>query len=256
MRAFVLLLCATGVTAVSAAQSPFDGTWKFNKEKSRLTGDMFSVERTADGMIRQKYGEAEVKFRTDGKEYPDPLGYTITARESGDRKWSLTTTLKGKVMGTTDFELSPDGGTLTTTATGTKPNGEPFQESGVFTRVGAGDGMFGTWKTESAEVDVPDIIIKAEADGTMLTSNADWQYTAKFKLDGKDYPVTSPTTPPGMTISARKTSDRSYETIQKKDGKPYASGKSELSADGKTLTQTVWLFGNKDAMVYVFEKGK
>ena len=47
-----LLLGAAGV--MTAADSPFTGTWKFNEQKSKLTGSSVTYEKTASGEIKYK----------------------------------------------------------------------------------------------------------------------------------------------------------------------------------------------------------
>jgi hypothetical protein len=58
------------------------------------------------------------------------------------------------------------------------------------------------------------------------------------KFDGKDYPAIGPTVPPGYTLAIRKIDARSFEMIQKVNGKALYTSTFATSPDGKTLTET------------------
>jgi hypothetical protein len=58
--------------------------------------------------------------------------------------------------------------------------------------------------------------------------------------DGKDAPVYVEGKPSGETMAIRMVDDRHTTTILKLNGKPIATQKSELSADGKVIkTETI-----------------
>ena len=62
-----------------------------------------------------------------------------------------------------------------------------------------------------------------------------------FSIDGKDYATTSTPVPPGaptVTQAIERVSDSVYKISIKVDGQLIATALNEISADGKTLTQT------------------
>jgi len=63
-----------------------------------------------------------------------------------------------------------------------------------------------------------------------------------FSVDGKDYATTStPAPPPGapsVTQAVERVSDTVYKVTIKVNGQPLATALTEISSDGKTLTQT------------------
>ena len=61
--------------------------------------------------------------------------------------------------------------------------------------------------------------------------------TCSAPFDGKDYPVTGRSAPPGLTVSLKKTGLRAFEMTQKKDRKPVYRATYTVSSDGKTLTE-------------------
>jgi len=54
------------------------------------------------------------------------------------------------------------------------------------------------------------------------------------KFDGKDYPIKG--SPMADAISLKRVNDRQVDVVEKKDGKIVMTGKSVISADGKTST--------------------
>ncbi len=67
---------------------------------------------------------------------------------------------------------------------------------------------------------------------------AELNAVCEAKFDGKDYPATGPSVPPGYTLAVRKTGVRSFEMTQKMNGKPLYTSTFTVSPDGKTLTET------------------
>jgi hypothetical protein len=61
-----------------------------------------------------------------------------------------------------------------------------------------------------------------------------------FEVDGKDYAVTATPTQPGaaLTQSIERVSDTVYKSSLKVNGQLLVTALTEISADGKTLTQT------------------
>lgn len=72
-----------------------------------------------------------------------------------------------------------------------------------------------------------------------------------FAVDGKDYETTSTPPPPGapsLTQAVERVSDTVYKTIVKLNGEPLATALTEISGDGKTLTQTTTGLGDYAAL--------
>ena len=114
----------------------------------------------------------------------------------------------------------------------------------------AADPQMGTWKLNEAKskmtpgttkfntVTFKNTLgnIKVTGDGADASGkpiHVEWS----GKFDGKDYRVTGD--PSADTRAYRKLNDRTVEVIVKKNGKVIVTGRSEVSADGKTRTSTV-----------------
>jgi hypothetical protein len=235
MRAYVGIAC---LVAILAAENPFAGTWKLNPAKSKLTGDTVTYERTESGQIRSTAGGLTYTFRLDGREYPAPLGYTAAWRQRDERTWETVNRLNGKLIGTDTITVSPDGRTRTVISKGAKPNGERFEDTAVYERVSGDAGLLGTWRSTEVKAGSPTLfrIAPYGEDGLTFTL-VDYKATCNAKLDGKDYPATGPAIPPGFTLAARLTGERTLELVQKAKGKVLGASTYTLSADGRELTE-------------------
>jgi len=126
----------------------------------------------------------------------------------------------------------------------------------VFAAAEAQEAFVGNWVLDTAATKsaVPDL--KPTAGTLQITAVGDGKYTSvseatvagmtgrseiTFAVDGKDYAVTTtPAQPPGTAITqslARQT-DTVFNSDLKLNGQLIATAVTEISSDGKTLTQT------------------
>jgi len=256
VNARLSLLALAFTVALTAAQNPFEGTWKLNQSKSKFTGEILKYEKKPSGAMLQSAGGIEFEFKIDGADYPFPLGGTVSYRQENDHTWISVYKLKGKELRTRQLTLSADGRTLTTTTTGTKPNGEAFKEVYTGQRIAGGPGLAGTWKSTEVKISSPGTFqITAPGPNALTLSSPEYQFLCKAQLDGKDYPATGPTVPEGFTMSLKRIGPRQIEYIYKHKGKPIYEGKMTVSADGRTLTEESWPVGMKqETITAVYEK--
>jgi|SRR5918994_1693912 hypothetical protein len=117
--------------AIAAANhSPFTGTWVANMAKSmrhpdnpfqRATMDLAVDGNTitiTDTVVDADGGEVRTTntIHADGVEYPAPHGYALTSRWRTPRAIEWEATKNGQPEGRGSYEVSPDGKTLTLTA--------------------------------------------------------------------------------------------------------------------------------------------
>jgi hypothetical protein len=123
-----------------------------------------------------------------------------------------------------------------------------------FGSVQAQDALVGTWVFQSASSQAPPQM--TPTGGTLtITDAGGGKYTSvnevivggitgrseiTYSVDGADYAVTMNPTQPGMamTQSVARESDTVYKSNVKVNGQLMATGVTELSDDGNTLTQT------------------
>jgi len=248
----VLLALAT---SLAAAESPFAGTWKFDPAKSKLTGDTMKFEKTPEGEIRWSGSGLTYTFKVDGKVYKGPFDEAVVWKQINDTTWQTTNTEKGVLLSTNTLKLSPDSSTLTVVSKGTKPSGEAFEDTTVYQRTDGDKGLMGGWRDKQAKFSSPETVVLAPSgkDG-LLFKTTGYQQTCDAQFGGKDYAVTGPTTPDGITMALTHAGPRSFRVVFKKDGKPLFRETYTVSQDGRTLTVTGSAIAVNEPYTEVFEK--
>ncbi len=131
-----------------AAENPFVGTWKMNKEKSHITNTAIANQNQL--LVIAPYGEngwtrvqIDVKdplqsgreehysAKYDGKPYQtnggDPRHISLTRID--DRTLEQVTLRDGKESSRTRVSISADGKTMTTLGNGVNGRGDPYKDS-------------------------------------------------------------------------------------------------------------------------------
>ena len=242
MHTRVVKLCVaaalTFVAAAALAENPFAGTWKVDYSKSKLTGGTVTFAPAASGEILMTAGGQSYSFKLDGSDATTPFGDTAQWTKVDDKTWQSVYKKGSTVLDTTTWKLSNDGKTLGVTSTGTKPNGDQFNENETYTRVSSEEGFFGKWKSTKMSNDKPNTAqIDANGDDGIVWNIPEIKASVALKFDGKDVAAVGPTVPDGLTLAATKTGPRSFTLVEKIKGKPLWKGEFTVSADGKTLTQ-------------------
>jgi hypothetical protein len=136
-----------------------------------------------------------------------------------------------------------------------KPAGGTFEQTTFYQRVSGGPGLEGKWKTKNIQTNAATVLELMPAGTDGITINIpDFKISAPLKFDGKDYPATGPGVPPGMTLAITKTGPRSFDVIEKTNGKLIFNFSFALSADGNTLTETGRPAGVDEKFKAVYER--
>jgi len=239
LAVFLALLSLISVTAFAADDS-FVGKWKFNHDKSQMTGLDYKIEDAGGGRYKFSFGDDVETLTLDGKPHVTKYGDTWSIKATGPSSWDSTTERDGKVTAKSKWTVSADNQTFTSIDENMRPDGSTGKTEAVFKRTGGTTGLAGTWTTTSVKILSPTsiTIAKWQGDGYSRTS-AVFKETLEFKLDGKEYTPKGPRVAKGMTVTAKKLDDHSMELTYKLNGKTSETDKYEVSADGKTLTQTI-----------------
>jgi hypothetical protein len=232
----IVLLCA----ATCFAQSNFDGTWKWNVDKTQFAQkpDVFSLQ---SGMYKCLTCVPEVNVKADGKDQPvagHPGFNSIAIKQVDDRTIQTVLKMDGKVVGETTRRVEPNGNTLNVKFTDHPVNGEPVKGSYMMARVKKGDAgahlISGSWRMDKfAEISENGMMmtLKMEGDQLRMTAPTGESYAAKF--DGQDYPYKGNY---GIThVALRRVNANTIEETDKKDGKVLSVSRISLSPDGKKL---------------------
>ena len=252
--ATALLVVLSVVGSLAAAENPFAGTWKLNPAKSKLTGDTMKFEKTA-GAIRWSGSGVSYTFNVDGKEYKGPFGETIVLKQIDGTTWGTTNTQKGLLLSTDTTKLSADGKTMTVASKGTKPSGEAFESTVVYERISGDKGLMGGWRDKQVKVSSPGTIeFQPSGKDGLLFKSVGYKSTCDAQFDGKDYPVTGPTVPEGITAALTHAGPRSFKLVMKKDGKPLFRETYKVSQDGRMLTVAGSAVAVNEPYTEVFER--
>jgi hypothetical protein len=233
-RSVCALACAICFALPCLAQAnQWNGSWKEDPGTMKYDGPTYSVAREADGFTITRDGKAQPKMVCDGKPHARPDKSMVTCNKSGStyvlevsnngkrtNKITITESADGKTT-TRRNEVFPDDGTA------------PFTMTNVSKRV-SGSGGNATWK---------EVSFKESQDKGILSIHVNGNEVA-FKETDNDKPVTlkldgTPLKFMGGTMAVKADGPHKLiVTYTGEDGKMRRHNTFELSADGKTLTET------------------
>ncbi len=233
----VLLL----LPVVGTAQSPFDGTWKFNPSSLQFSKkpDEYLLQ---NGMYDCKTCAPAISIKADGQDQTvtgHPYFDTMSVKAVDDHNVEMTTKRGGKVVGTEKDSISSDGKTLTVNWTDSgQPSGGTQTGTFMMTRVKSGPSganlISGSWRAEKMEQSTESGLLwsfKITGDEVTMTNPTGQSYTAK--LDGADALYKGD---PGITsVSVKMHGKDTLEETDKRDGKIIYISKMTVSPDGKTM---------------------
>jgi hypothetical protein len=233
----LLALIASCLCSAALADSPMDGTWALNPNKSNLAGNIMTFEDVGGGMMKFVDSAQTYSFKPDGSAFTTPMGVERTFQKGADGGYTTTNKRNGTLLSTGTWKLSSDANTLTIESKGTKPNGDTFDDVTTFARTSPGMGLIGGWKSTKVKLSSPNSLTfqTDAANGVVLTISA-IKATCQAKWDGKDYPASGPTVANGLTLALTKTGPNGFKLVQKVKTKVLVIIHYQVAADGKTMT--------------------
>jgi hypothetical protein len=246
-------LCAAPLTF--AENDSFVGKWKFNPEKSQLNGFTYKVAQAEKGQYTFTFGD-DTETLTLGKDHLTKYGNTWLITQDGPNAWHWVQKRDGKVTSDAMWTVADDGATSTYVSTETRPDGSSSHDETKLKRTAGGtSGLVGTWESTEIKVGSPTVIEMAKWEGTgySLKSPA-YQGKTDFKLDGKEYTPKGPRVAKGTTVSGKAIDAHTMELTYKLKGKTTETDRWVVSADGKTLTDTVNYSGESKPEIDVYER--
>lgn len=243
-------------TPTHAADDPFAGTWKLNQEKSQFTGDTMSFTAQRGGSIRFNAAGQYYTFKADGKRRAGLMRQQVAWTKVDDRTWRAAWSLKKKPVATETLAIAPDGRTLTDTVRGARADGTTFEDQIVYERTkGDGATLLGSWRSTRVNLaGFQTITIESRKPEGIVLTMVDFKSTCRAQLDGQDYPMKGPMTPPGVTMSFKSKGDRALQLLQKQSGIPLYRGTMTVDAEGRTLTWDWRPIAVNEPMKAVFER--
>jgi hypothetical protein len=250
-----VVLILTLSVAATAADDPFIGKWKLSLAKSKLTGQTIEIQEVSADTWKFKEDEHSDVIFADGLDHPTHFGDSMAITRKSQDTWAITYKLANQVSMDTIWKISADGQTLTYTASGTRPNGQHFNNQMTLKRTSGKSGLEGTWESTGVTLSSPDEIDIApwDAGGHFITF-PDRKQTVRMKFDGKEYSDRGPTVVADSTTSGRRIDARTIETTEKIKGKIMETAKASISEDGRTQTVVITEPGDPKPVVLVYER--
>jgi hypothetical protein len=238
MRKLMVLLLA--LPLLSWAQSPFDGTWKFDTNSVQFPQKP-DVIVLKEGMYRCETCVPPINVKADGqwqKVTGQPYMDMMMVKVVDDKHIEQATQKNGRDVGSEKDTLSADGNTINIDwVDKSAQNGKVVTGKTTLKRVAAGPTgshpTSGSWRAEKVgEMNDEGLLFtyKATPDGMEYSSPTGQSYSAKF--NGPDVPMKGDN---GNTmISIKKLGPNSFEETSKRDGK--LVGVAKVTAEGNKLS--------------------
>jgi hypothetical protein len=240
---------------LTAADDPFCGKWKLDKEKSKISGEQVKIEDLGNNSYKFTFNGVSDTVKADGTDQPIHYGRTRSLTKEGSNTFKFVVKKDGKVIDSGTETLSDDGNMITIKGTNAKPDGTTNDYEVKTKRVGSGSGWAGTWESTNVELSSPDEFeIKPYGAHGLTFYTPAWQDTLSMNFDGKDYPEKGPRVPAGSMSSGKRSDPHTLEIAGKINGKVVEHDKYEVSEDGKTLTMTVHETNEPNPLTIVFDK--
>jgi hypothetical protein len=248
---FVALALAT--TSLWTVNDPFVGKWKVNPARSRII-DRMQIDAAGPNTYAFRFeGSPAETVITDGNDQPSASGTTLAVTITDARHWKVVRKQAGQVIITANWTLSQDGATLRDSFNGAPPFGSGSTETYTYRRTSGTAGVTGAW--ESTDPKAPALEIEIRPNGTralsFITPVAAAQAVKTVIFDGQDHQAGAARE---LTASGHRTSVRTLDVTDKAQGQIVDTRLYKLSVDGKSLTLTIHVVGQKAPNVLLFER--
>jgi hypothetical protein len=239
----LLLAIAVLAPAILFAQSPFDGTWKTDLDKSKFSQKPITFS-TSNGTYDCSSCAPQINVKADGMDQPvTGQAYdTIAVKEVDPHSIQVVTKKNGKTTLEQTRSTSDDGKTLHVKTTAHPPDSDkPVMSETELERIGTApagaNATSGSWKIKKAKQEESGLLDTYKGGGNELTWSTPTGATWTAKMDGQDYPVK------GVyafdTVSLKQAGNSGIELSYKRGGQLIEVDKITISPDGKTMTTVV-----------------
>lgn len=230
------------IVSCHGASPDWNGTWKLDPAKSDIPGPTIVISITADGMWHASGGSGRTSnFRCDGKKYQATEILTVYCTQVNSSDVEITAFKDESKVFVARWELSPDGKVLSVKSTNFHPDGSARTKEGRYARTSGLAGFAGGWKNVNPLEGIPSIR-KISLQGHILhQSFPEEDRYMQVTLDGTDATIHGRLTSAGATLALEERSPRKFSSTMKVDGQVVSVGYWQISADGRSLTESYWV---------------
>src|SRR3954452_4091021 len=143
---------------LTAADNPFVGQWKFNPDRSKVSGQTQTIRDLGGNKYEFHLGATTYTTVADGTDQPTPFGNTMSLKPDGENSWTVVRKKDGRTLSQSQWTIMPDGKTWNLHTKGTNEDGSLFDTQATATRVVEGPGLAGTWELQNIKLSSPDIM--------------------------------------------------------------------------------------------------
>lgn len=246
------------IPAVSChgASPDWNGTWKLDTAKSDYPGPTIEVSIGPDGMWHTS-GQSGItaNFRCDGNEYQATDILTINCTQLNSSEVQITAFKNGSKVSAAHWELSSDGKVLSVKSTSFHADGSIEVKDRRYARTLGSVGFAGAWRNVNPLEGVPSIRLIRVQGHTLHQSFPEKDLHMDVTLDGRDALIHGPLASPGASIALEEHSPREFNSKMKIYGRVVSVGFWQISADGRSLTESYWLPSSpNEKVVLVYQK--
>ena len=233
--ALLLVAAAPG----SSGLDRWSGMWKLDRSRSTLVGTSFRITRIPTG-YHFDLGAAQFDIGDDGAFYPTVPGRVTSLRAISDHEWARVHRVNGTDVDRSTLRITSDQKALVIDTEAVTPDGRVRNSHELDERVGAGQGLAGTWRSTENGVNVAETLSLQRLSDTSLQWGAPSEGNY-FVVDLNGSPAVNQgaRAVSSVTMSLRQASSVELRWTVMIAAKPFMEGVDTRGSDGR-LVETSW----------------
>ena len=260
-RSFTQVCCslifvfAVSCLASVSLSNDWSGTWKLDPAKSQIYGPTLRISRSPDGVYHNSGRIGRANFDCDGNGHSVSESLTISCAQKNGGTLEISGFNGGSKVSTAHWELSNHENALTIQGTMFQPDGSAKSTENHFTRTSGSTGFVGGWRNAEPFEGLASILQTSVRDNAFHLSYPGREIHVDAFFDGTSAAIHTPLFPSGATIALSQRGPRAFSLTTKLNGQVVYVENWQISADGRSLTQSSWFSSSpKEKYVLDYEK--
>jgi hypothetical protein len=250
----LILISAVSFRAYGSLLDDWNGVWKLDPARSHISGPTLRISRSPDGVYHNSGRIGTANFDCDGKGHVVSEGLAVFCTQKRGDSLEIYTSKNGSKVSTAHWELSNHDDTLTIQGTMLQSDGSANSIESRYTRTSGSTGFVGGWRNTDLFKGLPSILSTKIGDNALHFYYPERDGHVDAAIDGSSSPVHTSLFPSGANISLSERSPREFSLITNLNGHVAYIEYWEISADGRSLTESSWFAkrpNEKYVLVYV-----